>query len=231
MIIRRLGLVAALVASVALPACSDDEGGPGAPAPVGPPPASKQEAAQQLTEASGALNAALGEVQGGAKTKSVGLSPQANVSANVTGSCAGGGTISAQVTANSDTTSSGGAQQTTADVSYTITASGCKTANGYTIDGGPLSLNAKASSSTSASDGGISSSVQTTSTYSGSLTITGPLNVALSYSNLSLSADVAISSGNGATTGNVKVVLNGSVSVNGSTFSYANETVEVKASR
>ncbi|MFO0743057.1 MAG: hypothetical protein U0270_44700 [Labilithrix sp.] len=222
---HRLGIVGLFVALTALVACSNDDSSTGGPAPVGPAPASKQAAAEDLNEATAALSGALSESKGSTKTKAAGLAPQTTVS--VSGSCAGGGTLDATASADANVNGGSSGQSSSAVVDYTITAHGCKTAKGYLLEGGPLTMHVDASSTVTATDAGVSSSSHSFVKYNGSMTITGPLNASFSYSDLSIDSSVDVSSGSSK----VKVVINGAVTVNGGTYSFANEAVEISASR
>ena len=118
---HRLGIVGLFVALTALVACSNDDSSTGGPAPVGPAPASKQAAAEDLNEATAALSGALSESKGSTKTKAAGLAPQTTVS--VSGSCAGGGTLDATASADANVNGGSSGQSSSAVVDYTIKGS------------------------------------------------------------------------------------------------------------
>lgn len=214
-------------------ACSSDDTGGGGLTPVGPPPASKDEAAQDLAKASTAVQGALSKAATGTVAKqSTGLTPQTTVTRDIAGAaCQAGGTVDIHASVETNTAGGSSGAQSAAEVSYTLTAHGCKTADGYTLEGGPLTLYVKATTQMNVEDGGFSASSSATVRHNGSLTITGPQNLAVSYQELSIVSTASTSSGNGSASSSVNVTINGSATINGSTFSFSNESYSVNYSR
>jgi hypothetical protein len=223
-----------LLGVIGVAACSGGGSGGGSSGP-----ATKQDAAQEAFQASTTISEvtkSLGSGAGGVGTRSLApgdLLPQTGFSgsATVKAECPGGGSVEAQTSASVDAGGNGagtGSLQGNAQISATFTD--CKSAGGDEVTGGPLTITTSTSiNGANSGPGSSSASIQSTVTYDGGVAVQSSKYAGtFTFSNFTISADVDVNSAQGgAANAQVKVTLNGSLTIGGVTYTYNNEQYSV----
>lgn len=199
----------ALVASTIACGGSDDE-----------PQVSKGESAERLFRVSSTLQtlntAVFSGAAGATNPANAGLSPQslrpaAESTVEFSVNCPGGGTAAVKFESETERED----ETTQSALRYEASYAACNTGQS-TIDGGPLTINFASSYS---GTGGESGAAEFTATYNGGVAITGNEAGTYGFDNLQIKVSTNLS----GSTYSVSMVVNGTFTINGTRYEYANE--------